>query len=793
MKFTESWLRELIDFPVSVDELAVQLTMAGLEIESVTACRPAFSGVVAGRVIIVDTVTGSDKLKHCVVDVGSGDRRTVICGASNVQAGGSYPLALPGAVLPGNKTIQETTLYGVISQGMFCSGAELGLSEIDSGLFEIAGDAIPGTALDEYLRLNDVLIEVSLTPNRGDCLGMIGLAKEVAVLNNMEFKAPVVLTTTPTIADTRDVILDVPVSCPRYCGRIIDQIDISKKIPVEISERLRLSGIRSINPVVDLANYVMLETGQPMHVFDNECLKGDIHVRLAGEGEKILLLDGETRELFANTLVIADESGPVAMAGIMGGLDSAVSNSTNSIFIESAYFDPQVIMGRARQYGMHTDASHRYERGVDPALAPLAMDRLTTLIMQVCGGKPGQVNQVSCPAHLPQSKSIKLRLLRIEHVLGVAIPESRIRAILTQLGFNVTVVSDGQYLVKVPTSRFDITIEADLIEEIARIHGYQNIASTSPVIKMQMKGANTYAQVLSGMSAVLVARGYRECISYSFVDPALQNLFRNTDSTETCLLNPISHEMSVMRLSLWPGLIQSLLYNIKRQQLSVRLFETGKVYPGELGMEEHRVIGGLIYGNRYKIQWDIDNISCDFYDLKSDVEAVLTAQSGYKEIEFLRSKQPGLHPGQCAQVIVNNRNIGYIGMLHPTISRHLAITQPVFLFQLNLELISADNSTKFTKISKYPSIKRDISIVVDETVAAAELMDTIRKASNEVLTNLELFDVYRGEGIDSGKKSLALGLTFQRSSSTLTDEEADVAISDILKSLHEKYGAILRE
>ena len=793
MKFTESWLRELIDFPVSVDELAVQLTMAGLEIESVTVCRPEFTGVVVGRVLTVNTVSGSDKLKHCVVDAGSGAKRTVICGASNVQAGGSYPLALPGAFLPGNKSIHETTLHGVISQGMLCSAAELGLSEMDSGLFELAGDAVPGTAVAEYLRLNDVQVEVSLTPNRGDCLGMIGLAKEVAVLNNMEFKAPIVLTTTQTIADTRDIILDVPVSCPRYCGRIIDQIDISKKIPVEISERLRLSGIRSINPVVDLANYVMLETGQPMHVFDNECLKGDIHIRLAGAGEKVLLLDGETRGLLENTLVIADESGPVAMAGIMGGLVSAVSNNTNSVFIESAYFNPQAIMGRARQYGMHTDASHRYERGVDPALAPLAMDRITNLIIQICGGKPGPVNHVSCPAHLPQSKSINLRLLRIERLLGIAIPESRIRTILTQLGFDVTVVSDGQYLIKVPTSRFDITIEVDLIEEIARIHGYQNITGTSPVIKMQMKEPNLYNQALSGISALLVARGFRECISYSFVDPALQILFRDTDSMETPLLNPISHEMSVMRLSLWPGLIQSLLYNIKRQQLSVRLFEAGKVYPGVLGQEEHRVVGGVIYGSKYKKQWGIDNISCDFYDLKSDIEALLTVQMGYTEIEYTRTNLPGLHPGQCAHVIVNNMKIGYIGMLHPTISRQLSISQPAFLFQLNLERILAKKSMEFTNISKFPSIKRDISVVVEDTVAVAELIDTIRKTSNEVLINLELFDVYRGEGIDSGKKSLALCLTFQRSSSTLTDEEADVAISNILKSLHENYGAILRE
>jgi len=793
MKFTESWLRELINFPVSVDELAVQLTMAGLEIESLNTCRAEFSGVVVARVDSVAPVVGTDRLKHCVVDVGTAGKRSVICGAGNVLAGGTYPLALPGAVLPGNKTIQESAVHGVVSQGMLCSGKELGLSEIDSGLFEMAADAVPGTALDAYLRLEDVQIEVSLTPNRGDCLGMLGLAKEVAVLNNMEFRVPVVPALSQSIADTRNIVLDVPVSCPRYCGRIIDGIDITRNIPVDISERLRQSGIRSINPVVDLANYVMLETGQPTHVFDNECLAGDIHIRMARENESVRLLDGEMRELSVNTLVIADKTGPVAMAGIMGGLDSAVSNKTKSIFIESAYFNPQIIMGRARQYGMHTDASHRYERGVDPAMAPQAMDRLSALIVQICGGRPGPVNNMSCPAHLPQSKSINLRLQRIERLLGISIPESRISAILTQLGFHITIVRDGIYLVKVPTSRFDIAIEADLIEEIARIYGYQNIAGTSPVINMRMKGPNLYSRTISSLSSILVARGYRECISYSFVDPAIQDLFKVADNPETALLNPISPEMSLMRLSLLPGLIQSLLYNIKRQQHSVSLFETGKVYPGVNGRDEHRVIGGVIYGNKYNKQWSISNISCDFYDMKSDVEALLASQIGKVAIEFTRATLPGLHPGQCAQVTVNKTNIGYVGMLHPKVARQLGIIQPAFLFELNLEQLLTQNVTKFNKISKYPSIKRDISIVVDNAVDAAELTNTIKAASDDALINLELFDVYRGEGIDSGKKSLALGLTFQRSSSTLTDEEADVAISDILKSLHEKYGAILRE
>ncbi len=786
-------MRELIDFPVSVDELATQLTMAGLEIESVTTCRPEFSGVVVARVLEVGPVSGSDRLKHCLVDTGSGGKRTIICGADNVYAGKCYPLALPGAVLPQNKSIQEAILHGIVSQGMLCSAKELGLTDIDSGLLELPEDAATGTRLDHYLRLDDVRIEVSLTPNRGDCLGMFGLAREVSVLNNIEYKGPVIPVTKQTIEDTRDVVLDVPASCPRYYGRIIRQIDTTKQIPAAISERLRHAGIRSINPVVDLTNYVMLETGQPMHVFDNDRLQGDIHVRMAGDNEEIRLLDGETRKVLPNTLVIADASGPVAMAGIMGGQDSAVGNSTRSVFIESAYFEPQAIMGRARQYGMHTDASHRYERGVDPALASVAMNRLSALILQICGGQPGPVNPAESPEHLPRQKTIQLRMMRIERLLGVAIPEVRIRSILASLGFELTVIGDGIYQVKVPTSRFDVTIEADLIEEIARIHGYHNIAGSRPAIKMRMKEPNRYSLAISSLSAILVARGYRECISYSFVDPAIQGLFKKLETPDTSLMNPISTEMSVMRQSLWPGLIQSLLYNIKRQQSTVRLFETGKIYPGEFGSAEHRVIGGVIYGNKYKKQWGISTISSDFYDIKADVEALLSAQQGNSVVKFTRGEHPGLHPGQCAQVIVNDRIIGFVGMLHPAVSRQLSISQPAYLFQLNLEQITAETSLKYTKISKYPSIKRDISIVIDDLVTAAELLETIKLSATEALINLELFDVYRGEGIDSGKKSLALGLTFQRSSSTLTDEEADVAISDILQSLHKQYGAILRE
>jgi len=793
MKFTESWLRELVDFPVSIEDLSGQLTMAGLEVESVAPCVAGFTDVLIARVEKIDAHPDSSSLKVCLLDIGNSPRITVVCGADNVQVGQCYPLAIPGAILPGNRIINMTTVKGVVSAGMLCSGQELGLSDDSGGLFELADDASPGVRLDDYLALPDTLIEVSLTPNRGDCLGMAGLAREVSVLNNLEYKTGLSRPLVSVLPDTRGIHLDAPAACPLYCGRIIHDVSLDRKIPVRISERLRRSGVRSINPAVDFANYVMLEAGQPMHVFDNDTLQGDVRVRFARDGETLVCLDGETRNLTSTTLVIADDSGPIAMAGIIGGLATAVTRHTRSVFIESAWFNPEVIMGRARQYGLHTDASHRYERGVDPALPPDAIEKLSQLIIGVCGGRAGPVNQAINKAGLPSIRDILLRSQRVQQLLGPSIPDHSISTILTRLGFGVAAgINAGEWQVTVPSYRFDVSIEVDLIEEIARIHGYQNIAGTSPLVKMRMRRPDPYKSAIHSMTAILVARGYSESISYSFVDPAMQTLLTGKSSAIT-LLNPISAEMAQMRQSLWPGLIQALLYNINRQQSIVRLFETGKIYLGVAGREEIRVIGGVIYGNKHKKQWDTDLSECDFYDLKSDVEALLADRLPDSVIEFKKVEVPALHPGQSAKILAEDTEIGLIGMLHPALARQLSLAHPALLFQLEVDKITCGKPYKFSKISKYPSIKRDIAIIVNEDIAAADILKTIKMASSQSLINLELFDLYRGEGIDSGKKSLALGLTFQRSSSTLTDEEADVAISDILQLLQKQFGAKLRE
>ncbi len=791
MKFSETWLRELIDPPVDANTLADQLTMAGLEVEAVLSCKPLFTDVVVGRVVKMQPHADAGKLKICEVDAGEAGRYTVICGADNVQVGQCYPLVRPGAMLPGGIAVQTTVIRGTESQGMLCSELELGLSENAAGIFELAEDARPGQDLAEYLALDDNLIDISLTPNRGDCLSLWGIAREVAVLNNLHFTAEKPAAVTTEIESARGIRLSAPAACPRYCGRIIEGIDLTKTAPILVRERLRRSGLRSINAVVDLGNYVMLESGQPMHVFDNEKLHGVIDVRYANPGEKLELLDGTVQELNDDTLLICDDSVPVAMAGIMGGLSTAVSLQTRSIFIESAFFHPQAIMGRSRRYGLQTDASYRYERGVDPALCHKALQRLSELIIQVCGGRAGPVSEMVDEEYLPASETILLRRERISRLLGIAVPAGHISRILEQLGFQVNIVQDG-WEVRVPSHRFDIGLEADLIEEIARIYGYESIPGNAPVSTMQCRALQPLAALQQQMAQTLLARDYHEAITYSFVNPdRQQQLLGGPHGIR--LLNPISSDLSVMRRSLWPGLLEALRYNIHRQQYRVRLFESGQVFTMHNGSEEVPCIAGIISGNIYPEQWGIAKKLCDFYDMKGDVEALLSLSPGLDQLVFQPAQHPALHPGQAAEIVYAERSIGLIGCLHPALQADWDLTDTVCLFELDLSLISVKKHENYRKISKYPTIRRDISIIVGEQTDAIQVIETVKTASSEPLQNLELFDVYQGEGIDSGKKSLALGLTFQRSSSTLTDEEADAAVGGILNSLHEQFGAILRE
>ena len=790
MKFSENWLREWIDPGISTEELAEQLTMAGLEVEAVSSCRPAFNGVVVARIAEISPHPEAAKLKLCRVDAGGGKEVTVVCGADNVRSGGCYALAKAGASLPDGRRIQPSELRGVVSEGMLCSPAELGLYDDSGRLLELGEDAEAGQDLTAYLDLDDSAIELSLTPNRGDCLGIVGIAREVAVLNGGQLKRQRYRPVPPVVKDVRKIRLDAPEACPRYAGRIIRDVDISRPTPPWIRERLRRSDIRSLNVVVDISNYVMLELGQPMHAFDNDALQGAVEVRFARPEEAIVTLDGEEHGLDELTLVIADATGAVAMAGIMGGLHSAVGDNTRNLFLESAWFAPEAVMGRARRYGMHTDASHRFERGVDTTLQAEAIERATALILAVCGGRAGPVVDMVNKARMPRDKTLNLRAAEVSRRLGTAVPPSTCWDILKRLGFGLAGRGTSRQ-VSVPPYRFDISIEADLIEEIARIYGYKSIPSRLPLAAVQIQAGTSGVEALQRAAAVLTDRGYYEVITFSFVDPAQQQQLMGEGEPAAALLNPIASDLSVMRQSLWPGLLQALEYNLKRQQQRVRIFEQGRVYK-EAG--EIPVLAGLIYGNLYIEQWDIDNCYCDFFDIKGDVEALLSGVAGSRcAPRFERARHPALHPGQSAQITINNQVVGYLGALHPQHLHRLDIPQPAYVFELELSLIALKKTIKYEKLSKFPSVRRDLSILVSEEVVAADILDHVTTMAGDYLHNLELFDLYRGEGIDLGKKSLSLGLTFQRYSSTLTDKEVDSLMALILKSLQEKYGVTLRD
>ena len=763
--------------------------MAGFEVDAIESCEPGFEKVIVARVEQVAPHPDADRLRVCDVSTGSG-MSTVVCGADNVAVGGCFPLALPGAILPDGSDIKETMLKGINSAGMLCSGHELGLSADSEQLFELHGDAEPGTNFAEYLGLNDHVFEISITPNRGDCFCIAGVAREIAVLNNLPLNAVEEKAIVEGIDESRRVSLQSASACPRYAGRIIGGVDISKRAPDWILERLRRADIRCINAVVDLANYVMLEMGQPMHAFDNDKLKGEIVVRLTREGEELTLLDGENYHLQENSLLITDDSGPIALAGIMGGLDTAVSANTQHIFLESAYFNPEAIAGRARAYGLHTDASLRYERGVDFKLQERALDRLTQLIIEVCGGNAGPLVLAEDINSLPLRPSIALEPVKVSRLLGVDIEAKRVKQILQQLGLGIEENAAGM-VVSVPSFRFDVSIEADLIEEVARIYGYDNMPSTPPLASLRMHNGSS-DDSLTELQHCLLNRGYHEIISYSFVDKNLQEKILGAFKAIP-LLNPISSDLGVMRGSLLPGLLGALAYNHNRQQERIRLFECGRVFRDEGEVMQDIMIGGIISGETMQKQWDSDSTSSDIYDIKSDVEALIQLGNGADNIEYRTFQHNALHSGQSAQIFIKNQLIGIIGALQPMLLREYGLTQPALVFELYLKRISAKKPLKFTKISKFPVVKRDISLLIEQKFPVHEVMNCIKNEAQTLLSNLELFDLYQGEGIDLGKKSLALGLTFQTSSSTLTEEEVESVMNRIVTALYSEFGATLRE
>jgi phenylalanyl-tRNA synthetase beta chain len=792
MKFSEQWLREWVDPPVNTDCLTDRLTMAGLEVERIERCHPGFTGIAIARVIEIEQHPRANHLFVCRLDAGMDNTPTVVCGAENVQVNGLYPYARVGATLPDGTTIKEARIKGCNSAGMLCSGAELGLSDTTEALLVLDETARPGRMLDEYLALNDSVIEISLTPNRGDCLSIRGLAREIAAIHDMEFKPSPIKPIKPGSNLSRPVVILAPEACPRYAGRVIANISMQQTVPVWLTEKLRRSGIRTINPVVDITNFVMLELGQPLHAFDHDLLQGSVTVRYAEPGDNLVTLDGVRRELTPETLVIADAGRPVAIAGIMGGLDTGVTAQTRHIFLESAFFTPAAILGRPRHYGLRTDSSHRFERGVDYELQVLAIERATGLILELCGGQAGPVIDIKDRTCFPRRRIVKLKKRQIDRLLGFDMGKARVRDILRRLGMSATGKSEA-WKVSIPSYRFDISLDADLIEEIARIHGYEHVPTAPIAAHLQISTKDQQVD-LYDLRKVLVHRGYQEVITYSFIDPYLQRLIITEQATALSLRNPIATTMGVMRQSLWPGLLTTLEYNLKRQQQRVRIFEVGRAFSRAGGTVLQTVkIAGLAYGKIYPIQWDKSNRLTNFFDMKGDIEALLTLGGHALNTRYRPLRHDALHPGQSAEIILDNQIIGLCGALNPQLQLQLELPLPVMLFEIDYASLSTRQEYKYEKISKYPVIRRDISILVNKDIPVERIMNVIHTASPRLLINLELFDVYHGEGIDLLKKSLALSLTFQASSSTLTDEEVEGEVKNILTALVSKFDARLRE
>lgn len=792
MKFSEQWLRSWVSPQVSRDELVARLSMAGLEVDSVTPVAGAFSGVVVGEVLSTEQHPDADKLRVCQVSNGS-ETFQVVCGAPNVRPGLKIPFAMIGAELPGDFKIKKAKLRGVESFGMLCSASELQISDENSGLMELAADAPVGQDIRAYLGLDDVVIELGLTPNRGDCLNMSGLAREVGALYAAPVNPVAVSPVAPTHDEVRPVDVLAPKACPRYLGRVVRNVDLSKPTPLWMVERLRRADVRSIDAAVDITNYVMLELGQPMHAFDLAEINGGIRVRMAEEGEKLVLLDGQEVSLRGDTLVIADHSRALAIAGVMGGEHSGVSDKTRDLFLEAAFFDTIAVAGKARSYGLHTDSSHRFERGVDWQLARQAMERATALLLEIVGGEAGPIIETVSEADLPSVAPVILRAERIAQMLGMEMDAAEVERLLTALGLGVTSVAPGQWKVEVPSHRFDISLEVDLIEELGRLYGYNRLPVRYPQARLAPRARAESAVELPALRRLLVARGYQEAITYSFIDPKLFELF-NPGAKPLMLANPISNDMAAMRSSLWPGLVKALQHNLNRQQSRVRLFESGLRFVGQLeGLKQEAMIAGVVCGKRLPEAWAHGREGVDFYDVKADVEALLGAAGALDAFSFVPGEHLALHPGQTARIERDGKLVGYLGAIHPELAKSLDLDQPVYLFEFVLAEVMSGRLPTFSELSRFPEVRRDLAVLVDREVAAEAVLDTIREAAGEWLTDLRLFDVYHGKGIDPLRKSLAVGLTWQHPSRTLNDDEVNTTTQNIVTSLEGRFNATLRK
>jgi len=793
MKISENWLREWVNPSISSDDLVAQITLAGLEVDEVLPVAAEFSGVVVGEIISAEPHPNADKLQVCQVSDGA-EQFQVVCGAPNARAGIKIPFAKIGAVLGADFKIKKAKLRQVESFGMLCSASELGVSDDNDGIMELPSAAPTGEDFRAFLGLDDQIIDVDLTPNRSDCLSLAGLAREVGVLNKVDLTPVVVTAADVSIDDTFPVRVEAVDACPRYLGRVIRGVNVGAETPLWMTEKLRRSGIRSIDPIVDITNYVMLELGQPMHAFDLANLSGSVVVRMATAGEKIVLLDGQEVSLREDTMVIADDKAPLAIAGVMGGEGSGVNVDTQDVFLESAFFAPIALAGKARSYGLHTDSSHRFERGVDATLQEKAIERATALVLEIAGGQVGPIVREVAPASLPEAAVVTLRRKKLDQYLAVSIDKDLVTDILTRLGLEMLEVTDEAWTTKAPSHRFDIAIEADLIEEVARIYGYDNLPSSMPQAAVNFTPQSESKTPIQALRSVLVAHGYQEAITYSFIDPVLSKQFL-PDIEPVPLANPISADMGVMRPSLIPGLVKAYLHNQNRQQSRVRLFETGRRFIGTVDaldeLDQRQQISGLIAGSRDSEAWYHNGDKVDFYDLKAHVDALFDLNDG-RQPTYERSQCEFLHPGRSADVFVDGEFVGILGELHPQLSKTLGANQPLYVFDIALAAVIDAKLPEYKAISKFPEVRRDLALLVDRSVPVADLEKVISEFAGDAFKEVLVFDVYQGQGIDETKKSVALGLTWQHPSHTLSDEEVNNSVETIVAALAEKLGAVVR-
>jgi phenylalanyl-tRNA synthetase beta chain len=795
MKVTYRWLTEFVPVSAPPHELAAQLTMAGLEVESLTPVAPPFSGVVVGEVLEAKRHPDAEKLSLCQVTTDGKNRLQIVCGAKNVRAGLKVAVAMVGAKLPSDVLIQRATLRGQESNGMLCSARELGLGENHDGIMELEPSLPLNQDVRDALDLDDWVLDVNATPNRGDCMSVFGIARDYSAARERRYLSYQVEPIAQSDAAVFPVSLESP-ACPVFASRIVRGVKPNAVSPEWLRERLRRVGINSISAVVDVTNYVMTELGQPLHAYDMAKLTRGISVRAAKPQERIVLLDDKEYELDPEFLVIADASGAIGLAGIMGGRRTAISDSTTEVLLESAHFAPEAIAGRARRLGLFTDAAQRFERGVDPTLAPIAIERATALLMACAGGVPGPVQVTRGAGSQVDESWVPLRRDRVTRLLGAPVPDAELRAVLGAISPEVKISAEG-WRARKPPHRFDIRIEADLIEEVARLRGFDSIAEIHAVAP-QIAGPATEARVSNDRLLTAMAdRGYREIISYAFVDPLLQQqLFPDTPSLK--LANPISADLSEMRVSLWPGLINACRENLRRQQTRVRLFESGNKFnfvkdSPDQELQEVETLAGIATGTRWPQQWGSASEPVDFFDVKADVLDVLMLTGDVSHVRFETDSLSILRPGRAARIYRGHNAIGWIGEIHPQVVKALNLPTTAFLFELEVKSAFYANPLQYNKISKFPSVRRDLAIVVDESVPLAVLRENVTVSASGLLSELRVFDVYRGPSIETGRKSVALGLILQDSSRTLTDVDADAVVTAVATRLRDVLSATIRD